>query len=92
MRDDLTIVREDISEIKDDIKEGRKIVNENTRILAQNTESLKQHMQRTVLLEKSVEKLDQRSYNLSIRLYILVGVITAIQGVIITYLIKSIIG
>jgi hypothetical protein len=69
-------------ECKDNFKNITEHMNKTNVLLERYNSSLEQHMKRTDLLEKAVTKLDERSYSLSLKLYMLVGVLAVIQPIV----------
>jgi hypothetical protein len=64
------------------LKELIKKQNDMNILIAVYNEQLKQHMERSNRLEAIVQNVEKRSYNLSIQLYILVGMATVINAVV----------
>lgn len=71
------VLRQQAEVLKDLVRK----INDMNVLLAVYNSQLKDHMRRSDSLEKIVEKVENRSYKLTVQLYLLVGMLTVIQAV-----------
>jgi len=86
---EIDVIRASVAEVKDDVKSIKGNIFEMSKELSRYNATLEDHTKRSTRLEKVIEKVEERSYSLSVKFYTTLGAVGVIQAIVL-YLIKTV--